>query len=454
MGFGDLVLFYVVTTFSLRWIATAAAAGPSAILIWVIACIAFFIPLAFCVLELSSRYPEEGGLYVWTKRAFGEGAGFLTGWMYWGANVPYFPGLLYFAAGNALFIGGARWQSLSTNSTYFIVAALAGLTLSYVLNLVGLDVGKWLHNIGAIASWTPPLVLIAMGLVAWRLYGSATEFSLATIRPSTGLKDVIFWSTIAFAFGGVESASFMGEEIQDARRNIPRALVAAGISMTAIYIVATTCILIALPQSEVTGLQGFMQAISKVAERVGIGSIVPLMALIVTLSSIGGVGAWFAASSRIPFVVGLDRFLPAAYARLHPRWGTPHVALTTQAVIAGIFIFLGQAGTTVRGAYEVLVSMGIITYFIPYLFMFAAMIKLQNEPAGPQVMRVPGGKATAILFSCLGLASTTIAIIIAAIPPDAEPNKPLAMAKIVGLNVLMIAIGGVFYLAKKRPGNV
>src|SRR5690349_20568187 len=91
MGFGDLTLFYVVTTFSFRWIATAAAAGPSSIVIWIGACLTFFIPLAFCVIELSARYPEEGGLYIWAKRAFGDGAGFLVGWMYWGANVPYFP---------------------------------------------------------------------------------------------------------------------------------------------------------------------------------------------------------------------------------------------------------------------------------------------------------------------------------------------------------------------------
>ena len=258
MGFGDLVLFYVVTTFSLRWIATAAAAGPSAIFIWVIACAAFFIPLTLCVLELSSRYPQEGGLYVWTKHAFGEGAGFMTGWMYWGANVPYFPGLLYFAAGNALFVGGGRWQHLSSSSTYFIGAALIGLTIGFVLNLLGLNIGKWLHNVGALASWTPPIFLIVMGLIAWRALGSATEFNITTMWPSTGLKDVVFWSTIAFAFGGVESASFLGEEIRDARRNVPRALVTAGVTITAIYITATTCILIALPQSEVSGLQGFM----------------------------------------------------------------------------------------------------------------------------------------------------------------------------------------------------
>src|SRR5262245_21222109 len=136
MGFPDLVLFYVVTALSLRWIATAAAAGPSSIVIWIAGYLAYFVPQTLCVLELSSRYPEEGGMYVWSKKAFGEFAGFMTGWMYWTANLPYFPGVLYFAAGNVLFMGGDKWQDLSTNRSYFIVAALLGLALGFALNLV------------------------------------------------------------------------------------------------------------------------------------------------------------------------------------------------------------------------------------------------------------------------------------------------------------------------------
>src|SRR5437867_2540631 len=115
---------------------------PSSLFIWILGCIGYFIPLVFCVLELSSRMPDEGGIYVWTKHAFGEFAGFMTGWMYWTANLPYYPGLLYFAAGNALFVGGERWQSLSNSAPYFIAASLAGLAIALAFNLFGLDLGK------------------------------------------------------------------------------------------------------------------------------------------------------------------------------------------------------------------------------------------------------------------------------------------------------------------------
>jgi len=451
MGFPDLVLFYLVTSLSLRWIATAAAAGPSSIIIWIAGCLAYFVPLTLCVLELSSRYPEEGGMYIWSKKAFGEFAGFMTGWMYWTANLPYYPGLLYFAAGNALFLGGDRWQHLSNNSTYFIAAALAGLALGFTLNLIGLNIGKWLHNLGAVGTWLPAFLLIIMGVTAWYRFGSATDFGSGAVLPSLDFKNVFFWSTVAFAFGGMEGASTMGDEIQNARRNIPRALLTAGVIITIIYVSATFSVLTALPAGEVSGLQGFMQAMSQVAGRIGMEPIAPLIALLVTLSSIGGVSAWFAASSRLPFVAGVDRFLPSAFGRVHPKWRTPYVAMAVQAVLAGIFVFLGQAGTSVKSAYNFLVGMGVVSYFLPFLYMFCAVIRLQREPTGPGVMRIPGGRPVAIFMAVLGLFTTTISSILACIPPDDEPYKVLAVIKLLGSSGLLVGIGALIYwVGKKR----
>ncbi len=221
MGFRDLLLFYVVTGISLRWIATAAAAGPSSIVIWIGAWLAFYTPLALSVIELSSRYPNEGGLYVWSKRAFGDFSGFMAAWTYWTSNLPYFPAVLYFAASNVLFMRQAEWGHLSGNATFYITFSLMTLVAATLLNIVGLDVGKWLHNIGALAMWIPVVIVIGMGLFAYHRFGSATTFSLHTMIPSVRLNDIIFWSVLTFAFGGCETASFMGEEIKNARRTIP-----------------------------------------------------------------------------------------------------------------------------------------------------------------------------------------------------------------------------------------
>jgi glutamate:GABA antiporter len=445
MGFRDLLLFYLVTGFTVRWIGTAASAGPSAVVIWLMACLAFYIPLMFTVLELSSRYPNEGGCYVWSKRAFGDFAGFITGWTYWTCNLPYFPGLFYFTAAAALFIGGAEWQRLGESPIYFITFSLLALALAAGLNVRGLAVGKWLHNLGAVGLWLPGLFLMGLGLGAWLRFGSATSFTADAMVPSTRLKDIVFWSTIAFSLSGLESASMLGEEIRDARRNIPRALLLAGVLITVLYVLGTVAMLVALPQSEIVNLQGFMRAIESASAKLGLGWLVVPVAALLVMGGLGQAGAWFAAGGRLPFVAGIDRFLPPAFGRLHPRYGSPYVSLLAQAAIAAVFIFLGQAGTTVKGAYDVLVSMAIISYFIPYLFMFASMIRLQREPAGPEVIRVPGGRPVAIGLAALGFTTTVISIALALIPAEDEPHKVLAVTKVAGLTILLVAAGALVY---------
>jgi glutamate:GABA antiporter len=450
LGFRDLVLFYVVTGISLRWIATAAAAGPSSILIWMGAWFCFYLPLALSVLELSSRYPNEGGLYVWSKRAFGDFSGFMSAWTYWTSNLPYFPAVLYFAASNIIFVRENAWAHLSNNATFYIVFSLLTLSAATLMNIVGLEVGRWLNNAGALAMWIPVCIVIVLGLIAWHRYGSATSFTVHSMTPSTHFNDIIFWSVLTFAFGGCETASFMGDEIKSARRAIPLALLLGGVTVAFCYIVGTAAILLAIPASEANRLQGLVQAVSKTAARVGFPEVLPVAAFLIALSNIGACGAYLAAVARLPFVAGLDRFLPRAFASLHPRWKTPWVALLTQLVLGVIFIFLGQAGTSVKGAYDVLVSMGVVFYFIPYLYLFAAMIKLQREPAGPDVIRIPGGKPVAIVVAVIGFVTTALTIALSLVPPPEEANKLLALLKIVGGTAILLLIGTWLYVAGRR----
>src|SRR6266700_3269971 len=431
MGFLDLVLFYVVTGISLRWIAAAASAGPSAVIIWFGAWLTFYTPLALSVIELSSRYPQEGGLYVWTKRAFGDFGGFICAWIYWTSNLPYFPAVLYFAASNVLYMRGDRWNYLSNDANFYIVFSIVTLTIVTILNVVGLDVGKWLHNAGAVAMWLPVVIIIGMGVIAWHRFGSATSFNATSMIPSTRFKDMIFWSSLTFAFGGCETASFMGEEIKNTRRTLPWALFTAGLVVTFCYLVGTVGVLLALPPDQVSNLQGLMQAIARTAGRIGFFWIIPVTAGFIALSNLGAASAFLAAVARLPFVAGIDRFLPP--------------------VCGAVFVFLGQAGTSVKGAYDVLVSMGIITYFLPYLFLFAAMFRLQREPAGPEVIRVPGGKPIALLLSCVGFSTASLTIALSFVPSPGEAHPVLAIAKVVGGTGALVAVGAFLYwLGQKR----
>jgi glutamate:GABA antiporter len=453
MGLRDVVFFYVVTGLSLQWVATAATAGASAMVMWVVAWLIFFVPLVLAVIELSSRYPQEGGLYVWTKQAFGEFGGFMAGWIYWSSDLPYLPTILYFAAANALFLGGEHAHLLAKNSTYFIVFSVLGLSLGLILNLVGVDIAKWLYNVGSLGTWVPAVILMVVGAIAWHKFGSATPFTPQTIRPATGLKDLIFWATIVYALSGAESASFMGDEIREPRKTIPRGLLTAGVVITICYMLGTFAVLVALPKEQVNGLEGIMQAIAQSTSRVGWSALIPLAAFLLVLSSLGSVAAWLAAMSRIPFVAGIDRFLPPAFARLHPKWGTPYVPLLTQAILSAIFIFLGQAGTSVRGAYDVLLSMTIIVYFVPYVMVFAALIKLQREPAGPEVNHIPGGKPVAFIVGTVGIITSVLTIVFSASPPADEPHKGLALLKEIGLVGILLAIGVLIFVIGKRAAR-
>ena len=453
LGLRDLVLFYVVATMSLRWIAVAAAAGPSTVIIWLIGLATIFLPVALCVMELSSRYPQEGGMYVWSKHAFGDFSGYLTGWIYWTSNLPYFPALLYFAASNALYVGGNRWKFLQGSPTFFIIFSLLGLALALILNIVGLNVGKWLSNLGAIGSWIPVVLLCVVGAIAWHKIGSATSFAPASLKPSFHVANFAIWATLLSAFAGAESASCMGAEIKSARRTIPRALLIAGVLVTAGYLLGTIAILIVLPTSQLNGLEGIMQAISSSAERIGWHNLGPMVALLITVANLGAVGAYLAAMSRLPFVVGIDRYLPSAFGRVHPKWGTPHVSLIVQSLCCVVFVLMGQLGSTVHGAYEMLVSMTIVTTFMPYLFMFAALIRLQQEPVDVGVVRIPGGKPAAIFIGILGFVATIAVIIGSAVPDASEPNKGLAVAKILALSLVLVGGGAVMYWLGKRRAN-
>src|ERR1700684_1661366 len=174
LGFRDVILFYIVSGLSLRWIATAAAAGQSAIAVWVLGFCGFFLPLAGCVLELSSRYPQEGGLYIWVREAYGEFAGFMAAWTYWMSNLPYFAAVLYFAASSLLF-AAPRAQHLADANIYFMLFTVSMLALITVLNVLGLNLGKWLNNLGAVGMALPILILIALGWLSFSRFGSATQ---------------------------------------------------------------------------------------------------------------------------------------------------------------------------------------------------------------------------------------------------------------------------------------
>ncbi|MGB6975176.1 MAG: APC family permease [Terracidiphilus sp.] len=449
--FRDLALFYVVSTLSVRWTATAAAAGPSILVVWVAALTCFFVPLAGSVMELSSRHPDEGGIYVWTREAFGDFSGFITAWTYWMSNLPFFPSVLYFGAASALLAFGDSGHALADSPLYFVTFAVFWLAAITLLNIIGINSGKWLNNISALGSLLPLVVLIAMAVVSYLRFGPVTHMTSASMAPHWSLKNAVFWSTVFLAFAGVEAGSAMGDEIENPRRTIPWAILVGGSILTVGYIAGTAAVLVALPSSAVSGPDGFVAGIRALSTRLGVGWLLAPVALLVGLNAVGGAAAFLSSTSRLPFVAGIDNYLPPAFGRIHSRFRTPWVAIAVYGAAGVLMALLGQAGTSVRGAYDVLVSLTIVSYFLPYLMLFAAMIRLQKRPVGPEVRRVPGGKPVAIVLGLIGLASTSVTIVLSLIPGGDETNKALAVAKVLGGTAVLVGTGVlVFALEKHR----
>jgi glutamate:GABA antiporter len=456
MGFWDVLFFNIATVLGPRWVAAAAHNGTSSISLWILAALLFFVPMALVINELSSRFPEEGGLYVWSKEAFGDFHGFVAGWTYWVYTIFYFPGLLLASTSMSAYVIGGKGAELAQDRSYLLVGSMGLLFIAVLLNIIGLNVGKWLQNAGGVSTYLPLLILVATGGVIWLKHGSVTRFTLSNMMPTWNWDTVNFWSQIAFAFTGLELVSAMSGEIREPRRTLPRAALTAAALIAAMYIVGTFSVLALVPAGDVDPKSGVFHAITVGSVALKIGFVGILAALLVTVGNAGGVGSTVAGIARVPFVVGIDRYLPKAFGKIHPRWKTPYVSIIVQAVASALVLLLSQINETTRGAYQAVIDITIILYFIPFLYMFAAAIKLAGRPdraANPHAVLVPGGKAGVWIACTLAFSVTLLSIIVSVFPPGDSSNRKLFLIKVIGTTVLAVAVGLILYFwgaAKKR----
>jgi amino acid transporter len=455
LGVRDIVILTVAAIIGLQWLSSAAQMGPPSLLLWVLAVLIFFFPLAVTVIELSSRLPGEGGIYLWCRTAFGEAHGFLVGWVYWVNNVLFFPTLLLLIAGAVLFIFGERGTWLQDSAIYNAVFSLTLIWLVIGANIIGVKRGELIAAVGVCGSVGALLTLFVTGAWQFSLNGSATEFSLPSLLPdSLDFSTLTFFATMTFGFAGMEVASSMGGEIKDPARSLPRGLAIAGIVIAAIYILGTGLLMVSVPADQISIITGIPQAFRAIGASLDISWLGSLGAILFSMSVFGGLGAWVAGVARIPFVIGIDRYLPPALGSIHPRYGTPHVALLTQGVLVSIVVLLGSMGNTVQEAYVLLLDLSIILYLIPYLYLFVALPVLRMRAADNDegVQRVPFGVIGPWLFGGLGFLATLLSVVLAFIPPAGTASPGLFVAKIIGGTLMFISIGFVFYWRNRDHG--
>ncbi|HXZ18805.1 MAG TPA: APC family permease [Candidatus Acidoferrales bacterium] len=446
LGTWDLALLCVVAVANLNLVPVVAAGGAPMVWFWLLALVFFFWPQGIAVIEFSRRYPGEGGIYLWSKERFGPLHGFLAGWCYWTNNIFYIPTLLLYLVGIAVYIGGPRYVALGDDKQFVFLTAIALLIVLVALNVRGLGLGKWVNNAGAIGTAVAAAVLGGLAILVFSRNGST--LSSADFRFAGADWSVLnTFGVICFGLVGLELGSVMGDEIRDPAHTVPRGVFWGGIASGVLYVGATLALLLALPAAKIGAVQGILQAVTSMAEGVDAGWLVPPVAFILTVSIAGIASAWLSGSARIPFVAGLDSYLPEQLGRLHPRYGTPYIALITQSVLSGIFVAMSFLGATVEQGYKTLLDLAVVLQLVPFLYLYAAMIDLAHRPMDG---RSRYSKGTLWFAGLSGFITTGIGMVVAFIPQHEGEPLWLFETKMSLGTLFFLALAAFFYFPSSR----
>jgi amino acid transporter len=444
LGLFDLTLLLVVAVVNVNILPRIAGEGWRAMSLWLIAFIFFLIPLGIAVAEFGKRFPGEGGIYVWTREMFGDFHAFISGWCYWTNNLFYFPSILFILIGVLVYSAGPEAAHLGEKTNFIAIGALIFLWIITLLHIRGLGIGKWLNNIGAIGTWFTFLILVIVGVVMLRRSGGpATPLTTIALLPS--LKDYGGFSALSivmYSLVGLELGSVMGDEIKNPEKIIGKAVFWGGAISLLSYMIGTAALLIALPASEVGAIQGMMQAVTKVATILHAASVIPFIAILISVAVLGICSAWMSGAARVPFVMGLSVYLPPALGKTHPRWGTPYVALLVQAVLSSALILISLTGSNVQEAYEKLLKSSVVIQLIPFLYLFAGLWKIQSNR----------------IWAALGFIATALGVILVFVPSSDVSNPLGFILEIATSFVIIIGLAVLLYwhgsrkLTQRRRG--
>jgi amino acid transporter len=466
LGRRDLVLLFVVAVFNLNVVPSIAANGGVTIWLWIISLVLFFWPQGIAVIELAHRYPGEGGVYLWAKEVFGDFHGFLSGWCYWTNNMLYVPTVMLYFVGVSVFVLGPGHQALPDNKLFAASVSLGLLALLTLLNILGLGVGKWINNAGAIGTFIAAAVLVGLGIVIWSRFGSGITAADFKIPPNPRFVLNSF-GVICFGLVGLELASVMGDEIQDPRRTLPGAVAWGGLLSGTLYVAATLTLLIAVGKN-INVLQGVVQAVTGMAARVGVSWISIPFALMLSVAIAGIGSAWIGGCSRIPFVAGLDSYMPSWLGKVHPRYATPYAALIVQAIVSAVLVignlfgwwfwdklmamlgllpllYMSPAG--VSEVFQRLLSLAVVLQLIPFVYAFGALVKFAvTEP-------VPKGqysRTTLFLAGISGFLTTILGIAMVFFPAQQISSLFWYEVWMVGGTLFFIGLAAFFFFVYGR----
>lgn len=434
----DLTLFTVCAILVIDQLAASAAIGPQSVFWWIFTMVFFFIPYGLITAELGSAYPDQGGIYAWVRRAFGARWGGRTAWLWWINVALWQPSVFILFAGifAALFMPELElWPQIA------IAVALTWITVW--INIVRLDIGKWVPNLGAIFKVAIMLVIGIGGFVYAANHGVANELTLSGMTPSWGAS-LAFLPVIVYNFMGFELMSGASAEMKNPARDVPLTIAVSGILIAAFYLFATVGILIALPLDEIDLVSGIVDTLRVLLGEGGAGgTFVILLGLMALYSFLANMVTWTMGANRSAAEAALDGNLPPMFARLHAVHRTPaSAAIVTGVVTTVVIVIYGLLAADAEDLFWTLFAFSSIVFLLPYLIMFAAFLRLRAiDPATPRPYRVPGGQGGALVLAILCMLFILQAIVFFIYTPD-EFDMTYAVSIVIGV-VVTVVIGEV-----------
>jgi len=439
LGTFDLTVLLIIAVVNVNILPRIAGGGWQSVTFWLLAFVLFLVPCALAVAEFGKRFPGEGGIYVWTREMFGDFHAFISGWCYWTNNLFYFPSILFTLVGVMVYTGGPESAGRGESTIFVALASLALLWFVTLLHVRGLSFGKWLNNIGAFGTWLTFSILLIVGIIQISsTHSSATPFRLSDAIPS--FHDYTSFSAfgiVLYSLVGLELGSVMGDEIKNTSKIIGRAAFVGGAISILLYVLGTASLLIAVPSGDLGAVQGLMQAVTSVSTRINAAGVIPFVALLISFSVLGTCSAWMSGAARVPFVMGIDVYLPKALGRTHASWGTPYVALIVQAVLSSLFILISFMGTTVTEAFEILLKSSVVIQLIPFVYLFFGLWKLGKHR----------------IIALLGAVATIFGIVLTFVPSEDVVNVLRFEMEVMGSFVLMMGLAVVFYRTGRSKGR-
>jgi len=452
LGVFSIAMINLAIIYSIRGLPLLAEEGTAAGFYLLVSAIFFLIPVAFISAELATGWPPKGpgGIYIWVRQALGERWGFVAIWMQWSENVIWLPTVLSFIGATIAFI---FMPSLAENKIYMLVTILLIYWAGTFANFRGMKTSAWISTLGVIGTMVSTALIIGMG-IAWLVSGNPLQVELswdAMLPDLSNLNNLVFLAGVMVITSGIEVSAVHEGEVKNPGRVFPRAIfLSAAISFCGLLLGAMG-IAFVVPATDISLVAGVMEAFEKFFEAYHVKWLVPAVAVLIVIGSIGEVAAWILGPSKGLLTTARDGLLPPFFQRCNKQHVPVSILWVQASIVTGlVMIFLLMP--TINSAYWILTALTAQIYLVMYILLFVAGIVLRyKEPDTPRAFRVPFGNAGMWFFGILGIFGAIFTLFIGFLPPSQIKTGSLYFYEtfLIGGMVVMVLLPIIIFALRK-----